>query len=283
MKKKHIVIAVIAVVVVAFLVMRNCSGGGSKYEQFDQEIELAPNESKVKGYLSEVLEIVDGTYTFDFKGNSAVSYNSGKGKIQVKIKSVSKGDPNDYGLNDGSSGPLYLTVCDKNGTPITDFTDIESESASDGILKDMMTTNSENWISFEITIHGGKKVPETAVTFFVTSKKIEKLEYSSPTSTSDSDTDTDSDSESMSNSDNKDWDKVLDDYEDYVDKTIKILKKLKNDDLSAMTEYPDMMEKAKDLEQSLKKAQKSKSLSSKQVSRMMKIQTKMLEAAKDME
>lgn len=278
MKKKHIIIAVIAVVVVAFLVMRNCSGGGSKYEQFEQKAELTPNETKVKGYLSEVLEVVDGTYTFDYKGSSY----TGDGKIQVKIKSIAKGDPNDYGLNDGNPGPLYLTICDKNGTPLTDFTDVESEYTSDGILKDMMTTNSENWISFNIGTYGGKKLPETAATFFITSKQIEKSEYSSSASTSSS-SDMDSDSESVSSSDNQNWDKVLDDYEDYVDKTIKVLKKLKNDDLSAMTEYPDMMEKAKDLEDSLKKAQKSKSLSSTQVSRMMKIQTKMLQAAKEME
>lgn len=282
MKKKHIVFAVIAVVVIAFLLMRNCRGGGNKYETFEQKVELTPNESKVKGYLSEVLEVVDGAYTFDFKGSSAVSYNSGTGKMQIKIKSVSKGDANDYGLNDMSSGPLYLTICDKNGAPVTDFTDIASEQTSDGILKDMMSSNSENWISFEVTIHGGKKLPETAATFFITSKQIEKLEYSSSTSTSSS-SDTDSDNENTSSSDNKEWDKVLDDYEAYVDKNLKIIKKMKNDDLTAIAEYPALMEKAKDLEESLQSAQKNKSLSSKQLNRMMKIQTKMLQATQDME
>ena len=282
MKKKHIVFAVIAVVVIAFLLMRNCRGGGSKYETFEEKVELTPNESRVKGYLSGVLEVVDGTYSFNFNGTTAVSYNSGKGKIQVKIKSVSKGDANDYGLNDRSSGPLYLTICDKNGAPVTDFTDIASEQTSDGILKDMMSSNSENWISFEVTIHGGKKLPETAATFFVTSKQIEKLEYSSSTSSSSS-SDTDSDNEDTSSSDNKEWDKVLDDYEAYVDKNLKIIKKMKNDDLTAIAEYPALMEKAKDLEESLQSAQKSKSLSSKQINRMMKIQTKMLQATQDME
>lgn len=280
MKKKYIFFAVITVVVVAFLVMRNCRGGGSKYETFEQKIELTPNESKVKGYLSEVLEVVDGTYTFDHKGSSY----TGDGKIQVKIKSIGKGNPNDYGLNDGNNGPLCLTICDKNGTPLADFKDINSEYSSDGILKDMMTNKSENWISFSIGTYRGLKVPETAATFFITSKQIEKREDSSSTSTSSSsDTNTDSDSESVSSSDSQDWDKVLDDYEDYVDKMLKVMKKLKNDDLSAMTEYPAMMEKAKDLEGSLKKAQKSKSLSSKQINRMMKIQTKMLQAAQEMD
>lgn len=278
MKKKHIVFAVIAVIVIAFLLMRNCRGGGSKYETFEQKIELTPNESKVKGYLSGVLEVVDGTYTFDHKGSSY----TGEGKIQVKIKSIGKGDPNDYGLNDGNNGPLCLTICDKNGTPLADFTDINSEYSSDGILKDMMTNKSENWISFSIGTYRGLKVPETAATFFITSKQIEKLEYSSSTSTSSS-SDTDSDNENTSSSDNKEWDKVLDDYEAYVDKNLKIIKKMKNDDLTAIAEYPALMEKAKDLEESLQSAQKSKSLSSKQINRMMKIQTKMLQATQDME
>lgn len=40
------------------------------------------------------------------------------------------------------------------------------------------------------------------------------------------------------------WDSVLDDYEEYFDQYVKLLKKAKNGDVSALTEYAKMLEKA---------------------------------------
>lgn len=273
MKKKHIVIAVIAVVVVAFLVMRNCGGSSSQVEYTapadkHKTVELTPYATDIKGYLSSNLVIVEGTYKLDYTRTYV-----GEVIIQVKIKSLKRGDSNDFGLNDGNGGPLYLSICNKEGTPISDFTDIHSSFEGDDLLKNMLSKiGEENWIEFSGLIPEAKVLPDEAVTFIITSKKKEKDEsYSS------------SSDEDVSESDDPKWDKVLDDYEEYVDKYIKIIEKMKKDDLSAVTEYPAMMKKAKDLEDSLKKAQKSKSLSSKQLGRMMKIQTKMMEAAKDMD
>lgn len=272
MKKKHIIIAVIAVVVVAFLVMRNCGGSSSQVEYTaptdkHKTVELTPYATDIKGYLSPNLAIVEGTYKLDYTRTYV-----GEVIIQVKIKSFKKGNTNDYGLNDGNGGPLYLSICNKEGTPISDFTDIHSSFEGDGLLKDMLSkVGEENWIEFKGLIPGAKVLPDEAATFIITSKKIEKDEsYSS------------SSNEDISESSDPKWDKVLDDYEEYVDKYIKIIEKMKNDDLSAIAEYPAMMKKAKDLEDSLKKAEKSKSLSSTQLSRMMKIQTKMLKAAQEM-
>lgn len=274
MKKKHIVIAVIAVIVIAFLLMRNCGGSSSSQVEYTapadkhKVVELTPHETSIKGYLASNLAVVDGTYKLDYTRTHV-----GKVIIQVKIKSLKRGNINDYGLSDGNNGPLYLSVCDKDGMPISDFTDIHSSFEGDGLLKDMLSkVGEENWIEFNGLIPGAKVLPDEAATFIITSKKIEKDEE-----------DSSDNNESMSSSDSQEWDKVLDDYEAYVDKNLKIIKKMKNDDLTAIAEYPALMEKAKDLEESLQNAQKSKSLSSKQINRMMKIQTKMLQATQDME
>jgi hypothetical protein len=50
-------------------------------------------------------------------------------------------------------------------------------------------------------------------------------------------------------------------------------------DNSAMTQYASLLEKAQDLQTSLAKAQTDNSLSTKQASRMLKIQQRMLDAA----
>ncbi len=81
-----------------------------------------------------------------------------------------------------------------------------------------------------------------------------------------------------STTDNGDWDKLLDDYEEYVDKYVILYKKAMAGDATAIAEYPGLLEKATELSESLQKAQDNNSLSSKHLVRMAKIQKKMLEA-----
>ncbi len=79
-----------------------------------------------------------------------------------------------------------------------------------------------------------------------------------------------------------DIDKMLDDYEAYVDQYLKFLKKAMDGDMKAMAEYPTLLEKANNLSISLKEAQESNNMNSKQVERMLKINNKMLEEAVNM-
>ena len=74
-----------------------------------------------------------------------------------------------------------------------------------------------------------------------------------------------------------DWDKVLDTYEDYVDRYIACMKKVAAGDMSAMTQYAKLLEKAEELDEQLESA--SGSMTAKQVSRYTRINNKMLEAA----
>ena len=72
---------------------------------------------------------------------------------------------------------------------------------------------------------------------------------------------------------------MLDDYDEYVTEYIKFYKKAMKGDNSALAEYPAMMEKATKLSESMTEAQNDNKLSAAQIARMMKIQTKMLQAA----
>ena len=74
-----------------------------------------------------------------------------------------------------------------------------------------------------------------------------------------------------------DWDKVLDAYENYVDRYIACLKRIASGDMDAMTQYAKLLEKAEELGEQLENA--SGSMTTKQVNRYTKINKKLLEAA----
>lgn len=74
-----------------------------------------------------------------------------------------------------------------------------------------------------------------------------------------------------------DWDKLLDAYEDYVDKYIACLKKATSGDMNAVTQYLSLMEKAEELGEKLENA--SSSMTAKQINRFTKINNKMARAA----
>lgn len=87
----------------------------------------------------------------------------------------------------------------------------------------------------------------------------------------------DDDDELSSSSGSEDWDALLDSYEEYVNKYVSVMKKASKGDLSAMSEYPALMEKAQEFSDKMKNAQGSMSTS--QWARYNKITMKMLEAA----
>ena len=227
----------------------------------DKTVLVKPYSKEVKGYLSDVLEVVDGEYKLNY---SAEMFS--KVSIQVKVKSIGVGNPNDYGFKDGNDGPLYIVICDKNGAPIAKIPELASSYENDGLLKDMTKKKDENWISFDGFIYN--ELPKGVATFIITSKEI------TPDETKDSSTL--SEESNTSSDDTEKWDKVLDDYEEYVDKTIAIMKKKRNHPIDAALDYPALIKKSKELQESLDEAKSSKSLTPEQMERMAKIHLKAL-------
>ena len=84
--------------------------------------------------------------------------------------------------------------------------------------------------------------------------------------------------ESLSSNGSENWDKVLDDYEKFVDQYVILYKKTLAGDNSVLAESATLMEKAGDLEKSLKKAEQDKKFSIEQAARMLRIENKMLQA-----
>lgn len=86
---------------------------------------------------------------------------------------------------------------------------------------------------------------------------------------------------STTSSASNDFDEVLDSYEEYVDQYVSYMKKAANGDMSALTEYPALMEKAQEVS---KKIEDSKDeMSAAQASRYVQITNKMTAAATQMQ
>lgn len=89
-----------------------------------------------------------------------------------------------------------------------------------------------------------------------------------------------SSNETFSTSDNPDtpdWDDLLDSYEQFVDQYISLVKKASKGDVTAIAEYPSVMEKATEFAEKMKGAQSD--MSSSQWARYMEITNKMSKAA----
>lgn len=78
------------------------------------------------------------------------------------------------------------------------------------------------------------------------------------------------------------FDKMLDEYEAYVTKYIDFAKRAKAGDMSIMTEYTSLMEKAEDFNKAMEEAENSNQMTAEQLERMLKIQTKFSKEALSM-
>lgn len=76
------------------------------------------------------------------------------------------------------------------------------------------------------------------------------------------------------------YDEMLDNYEKFVDSYIVVMKKMKNNDMSVMDEYTDLMEKAENLGSELDKDQGD--MSKEQLKRYLDLQNKFTKAIADM-
>lgn len=87
-------------------------------------------------------------------------------------------------------------------------------------------------------------------------------------------------SQSVRFSNSRDWDKVLDDFESYVDQYISFAKKATSGEVSSLVEYASLMEKTEKLEKDLDAAQNE--MTNAQMKRYLKIMEKLTNAAIDM-
>lgn len=231
--------------------LASCGGG--------EPVIVRPTTSKVTGALSGNFEVV------------VRDYKLSDGKLSVEFKRIAEGGPTDASW---SSEPTFtVELLDEDGNSISSSTtsvvmDKEQLEAVFALGLDETAT-----ITFEFDDTKG------AVKFKVTSKWDVKDSNETPTEPAN-DTVADDNSGSVSSGGSEDWDAILDSYEQYVTKYIALAKKATSGDMSAVAEYPALVEKAQQLGNQLENAQGS--MSAAQLARYQKITQKMASAAAGM-
>jgi len=267
----------------AVMFLASCGGGGgSKDEKVN--VQIKPSKTKIKGKLSKFLEVVDGTYKIS-KGDGSFG---GDYQILVKVKSIgttTEQFDEIHGSNKGNSGGMTLAILDETGLPISGLDKFKLHfGEKDKVIYLLENKGEEDFLKFTVDISYGTEIYEDGlpnnINSFEVGSEVTDYEPSASNDNYSSSNESYSSSSSKKTVSNEDWDAVLKSYESYIDQYIKLMKKAQNGDMSAMTEYAKMMEKASDLSEKMSNA--GDDLSPSQMTKFMKLQTKLANAAANM-
>lgn len=271
-------------VVVMTIILASC-GGTKKNDTFD----VAVDNTVISGKLSSYFSLVDKTYKY---------YTDGLiDKVNVELKCIAP-------LPENLKAYIAVEVLDEQGSIISakkpdawSFNDFEIlRQASAGQI---VTLKIENYDQVKDETPAKIRLSSIVEEDEEEDNSSRSLRRNDSSSTDDTDVsiddvkslntlldsdneeeDDNTDDNKISSSSNEDWDELLDSYEQYVDKYISYLKKASKGDLSAISEYPSLMEKAQEFDNKIKNVENDMSVS--QWARYNKISMKMLEAAQNM-
>jgi len=239
-------------------------------EETIPEKTINANNIAISGEGGNYIKVVDGDYTLKAIDDKII--------LAVKFELTKKYDRQ----NEGELGNISLIPLDKSGIAVPNIgLDLSPATMSDwDKLKDLLKgdVGKTTMISFEWN-YFSKKDFQARIMKETENFEITRADFTeSTTEISSDENSTNVTDDAISDIGSEDWDKMLDDYDEYVTQYVKLYKKAIKGDNSALAEYPAMMEKASALQESMANAQNDDQLSSKQLIRMTKIQTKMLEA-----
>ncbi len=247
--------------------LTNCKG---KEENEIKSITVKPKTTIIKGDLGDYFVVVE----HDYEIKSENSFDN-EGLISVEVKRTDKDfsfpvdNINPFGTNGGEkyhvgfgievlgdAGPKVIKQATEDG--------MGGPYSSEDVIALMKLKKGETgFIKWTIAMSDDLKT-------FQLSSASEKSDGSVAVS--------ESSDEVVSTTGSEDYDKMLNDYDEYVTEYVKFYKKAMNGDQSAITEYPAILEKATKFQESMQQAQGNNQLSATQIGRMARIQTKMLEA-----
>ena len=241
------------------LIMVSCSG-------IPKEKELTVSNVSISGILSDFVKVVDGTYTFTNNGEEAFA------TIEFELVNEPYGEIAPI-LSKTNSSQVILQILDSKDNYIelglwgfsADYRELEK--LNDLIYKGKI--GDKKRISFSMhyfnSNENGKLVFTNATNFEVVDKAFN---YGSDEDVASIKT---SDSKSITTK-GENWDEMLDSYEKYVEQYLKYVKKVNDGDISAMTEYAELLDKTTDLSEKMESAKGQ--LSPKQLKRYLNITNK---------
>ena len=241
--------------VLVVLITTICISCGSKIT----EVTVKNKSTDINGYLNGYLEVVDGSYKISMVENNLILY--------VKLKVVKQLEESELyeisaELLDESDMPLsglgtFLASYMNFSDDIDKINDALKEGTGEITVKLIYSVGEDNSKESEAL----KIASEKAKSFSINSKIKDDVTISE-------------------NNGDKNWEKILTDYESYTNQCIKLLKKANSGDVSAMTEYLEVLQKAQDIQESFLEAEDD--ITTAQMERFIKIQKKLIDATSDM-
>lgn len=283
---------------ILMVLLTSCSSGvGPK--------EITPTSTEfTSGELAKYIEVVDQPSKLTFAeqdGFIATQYIQLKVTLRMSKDGFKNVDAHDINFT-GLLSVAIINLVDENGIDVQDLS-IKDEDLLK--LKKLLTGSEGD--TEEIVFEGEYHNPDDAPEWFKQAKQFTpyltgdvSVESSSeigltdvPTEVSDVEDvmeqvstvmedvveimeDVEEGTNNSISSGSEDWDSLLDTYESYVDKYISYMKKAANGDMSALSEYPALMEKAQELSEKIENAKDD--MSSSQLKRYMNITMKMTNA-----
>lgn len=259
------------------LVLVSCGSGKGKVSVEESLSEFA-DDSLSQGFYG-IVNIAEGDYELVANGNTITT-------TFTLVCKGSMGDETEALLQAIKESTLIITLVDKDGTEISGA-DMKLDGAT---MKDVITWamssgyNSKKEYKFSMTVSDPDEVLSRAAKILVRAKgsgisSFTESDDSSMEITSDVDEDenVEEDGSNVEEDGSEDWDAVLDSYDEYVTKYIALVQKASNGDMDALSEYPQLMEEAKELGEKLQNAKGT--LSAEQWARYTKILKRMTDAA----
>ena len=242
--------------VLVVLITTICISCGSKIT----EVTVKNKSTDINGYLNGYLEVVDGSYTISMVENNLI--------LNVKLKVVKQ-------LEESELYEISAELLDESDMPLSGLGTFLASymNFSDDIVKinDALKEGTGE-ITVKLIYSGGDDNSKESEALKIASEKAKSFSINSKTK--------DDVIISENNNGDKNWEKILTDYESYTNQCIKLLKKANSGDVSAMTEYLEVLQKAQDIQESFLEAEDA--ITTGQMERFMKIQQKLIDATSDM-
>lgn len=239
---------------------------------------LKPGRTSLQGDLATYYEVVDKEYTFIGYGDITIDFKKVKDGLPAPWHSSMKYGP--YCDTTYYQLKFKITFLDENGNIL------EEKELDDEALEKL--ANLQNGDSTKVVLSWiGKSTRKKAKTFTVTgafergeqsrfSSSSESTEPSTEMTDTISEISTEEATEDNSSSSSEDYDAVLDEYEEYTNKLLSMLKKVEAGDMSAYADYMGLVESRTSLDKKLANAKKE--MTTAQVARFLRIQAKYLKA-----
>lgn len=224
-----------------------------------KEREVKVSNVDITGFIKDYVKVVDGTYKFTNTGDDAA--------ITIKVELIKK--PINYDTKSWNSIRLNAITSDDRiiNTGTFGFVCYDTDRLEDLFKGNIGDTKnlSFTYEYFNVDNEDDKSIFTDAVSFELIDKAFEEEQDDMLSSTT------------YTSNESSDWDKVLSEYESFVDSYVKLIKKAQSGDVSALTESAEILTKANALSSKLSNAKGKMSAS--QVAKFVKLQSKIATAA----